>query len=362
MNLDKSDFYREVLILNPSRMFQSRHRKATRSIVSIFLAVSIAAALSGCYFFPKEEEVLAPPIKVPDEVTYETIEVKRGTIENTIRVSGSFVAVSQKDLFYEDRGGRLKEVYAVIGQTVKKGEVLAEIDTDNIENDIKLQELAVKRSQLVYEDAKNRYEIEGGSKTEMEMARLDYESNKLKLENLKTELEKARLVSPIDGQVVYVTNTKLGEYVNAYQTVVRVADPTKLQLRYSQDKINSFSLGMKATVKIDNEEYEAEVTMTPAEAPEDADEQTKKSVFLKVDNMPEGVKVGKNATISLTLEKQEDVIIIPKQVINNFANRRFVNVLKDNIREERDIEVGIQNDTEAEVIKGLEEGELIIIR
>ncbi len=348
--------------MNPTSMYESRRKKTAYSIVSVLLAVFLTATLSGCYFFPKEEEVLAPPIKVPDEVTYETIEVKRGTIENTIRVSGSFISVSQKDLFYEDRGGRLKEVYAVLGQNVKKGEVLAEIDTDNIENDIKLQELAVKRSQLLYEDAKTRYEIDGGSKTELEMAKLDYESNQLRLQNLKTELQKARLVSPIDGQVVYVTNTKLGEYVNAYQTVVRVADPAQLQLRYSQDKINSFSLGMKATVKIDNQEYEAEVTMTPAEAPQDADEQTKKSVFLKVYDMPEGIKIGKNATISLTLEKQEDVIVIPKQLINNFANRKFVNILKDNIREERDIEVGIQNDTEAEVIKGLEEGELIIVK
>ncbi len=360
--MGESDFYREVLILNPTRIYQSKRSKIFRSLVTVFLATFLTVALSGCYFFPKEEEVLAPPIKVPDEISYETIDVKRGTIENTIRCSGSFVSVSQKDLFFEDRGGRLKEVYAVLGQNVKKGDVLAEIDTENIVNDINLQELAVKRSQLLYDDSKARYEIDGGSKTELEMAKLDYESNLLKLENLKTELQRARLVSPIDGQVVYVTNTKLGEYVNAYQTLVRVADPTQLQLRYSQDKVNSFSLGMKATVKIDNEDYDAEVTMTPAEAPEDADEQTKKSVFLKVDNIPEGVKIGKNATISLTLEKQEDVIIVPKQVINNFANRKFVNVLKDNIREERDIEVGIQNDTEAEVIKGLEEGELIIIR
>lgn len=328
----------------------------------MLLSAFFMTALSGCYFFPKEEEVLAPPIKVPEEITYETIEVKRGTIENTIRVSGSFVSVSQKDLFYEDRGGRLKEIYAVLGQNVKKGDVLAMIYTDNIENDIKLQELAVQRAQLVYEDAKTRYEIEGGSKTEMEMAKLDYESNVLRLESLKAELQKAKLVAPISGQVVYVTNTKLGEYVNAYQTIVRIADPNQLQLRYSQDKVYSFSLGMKATVKIDNEEYEAEVTMTPTEAPEDADELTKKSVFLKVKDLPGDVKIGKNASISLTLEKQENVIVIPKQLINNFANRKFVNVLKDNIREERDIEVGIQNDTEAEVIKGLEEGELLIVR
>ncbi len=349
-------------MLNLNKMFHGRRGLMIRSIVTILLAAFFAAALSGCYIFPKEEEVLAPPIKVPDEIAYETIEAKRGTIENTIRCTAGFISVSQKDIYYKDRGGRLKEVYAVLGQSVKKGDVLVEIDTESIVNDIKLQEIELKRSQLLYEDAKARYEIDGGSKTELDMAKLDFESNQLRLYNLKDELQKSRLVSPIDGQIVYVASTKLGDYVDAYQSIVRVANPAQLQLRYSQDKVNSFKLGMKAIVKIDDKEYEAEVTMTPAEAPKDADELTKKSVYLRVDNLPSDVRIGRTATIILTLEKQENVIIIPKQVINAFANRKFVNILKDNIREERDIVVGIQNDTEAEVIEGLEEGELIIIR
>lgn len=322
----------------------------------------VSTLLSGCYFFPKEEEVLAPPIKEPEKVTYETIEVKKGTIENTKRCTGNFVSVSQKDIFYKDRGGRLQEVNVFLGDKVKKGEVIAQLETDTIINDIKLQELAVKRAQIVYDSAKTRLDIEGGSRMELEMAELELQSNQIKLDNLNTELEHTRLISPIDGQVVFVTDIKLGEYVNAHQTIVRVADPTKLQLRYSGDEVSSFKLGMEANIEIDEKKYVAKVVMTPGNLPTDADEESRRSVMMEVKNLPSEVQVGNTASISLTLEKHDNVIVLPKQLINNFVGRKFVNVLKNDLREERDVELGITNDTDVEIVKGLEVGELVIVR
>lgn len=334
-------------------------RPASSSIAVVLTAAFLAALLSGCYFFPKEEEVLAPPIKVPDEISYNTVEVKRGTIENVVRCTGTFVSVSQKDLYFE-KGDRLKEIYVNQGDKVKKGELLAELDTESMATDIQLEEIALKRAQIMYEDAKTRYEIEGGSRKELDLAELDLESEQIKLDRLKAELQRSKLVSPIDGVVVYVSNTKQGEYVNAYQTIVRVADPDKVQLMYSDDKVSSFKLGMKATVQINDKEYEAEVVMTPTEAPADADAQTKNSVQLKITGLDQKVKLGQTAAIILTLEKKENVIVIPKNLITNFGGRRFVHVLNNGVREERDIEVGIQSSTDVEVVKGLKEGELLI--
>ncbi|HEX2947686.1 MAG TPA: efflux RND transporter periplasmic adaptor subunit [Clostridia bacterium] len=330
---------------------------------SLFLAVvMLTAACSGCYFFPREEEVLAPPLKVPDKVEYDTIEVKKGDIENKITCTGAFVSVSQNDHFYKDRGGRLQSVKVRLGDEVKKGDLLAELETDTILNDIQLQEIALKRAKLVYDNAKTRYDIEGGSKSEMEMALFDVESNQIRLDSLKKEYERTKLTAAIDGEVVYITDIKLGEYVNAYTTIVRVADPTQLQLRYSGDKVNNFKLGMKATIDMDKKQYPAEVVMTPSEVPDDASEEAKKSVQLKVDNLPKDATIGQTAMISLTLEKRSGVIVLPRQVINNFGARRFVNVLKNNIREERDIETGVESSTQVEVLSGLDEGELVIVK
>jgi len=331
--------------------------------VSLLLTtVLITTAFSGCYFFPREEEVLAPPIKVPDNVEYDTIEAVKGDIENTISCTGVFVSVNQLDQFYKDRGGRLQSIKVQLGDKVKKGDVIAELETDMILNDIQLQEIALKKAQLIYDSAKTRYEIEGGSKSELEMAELEVESNQLRLNSLKKEYERTKLTAAIDGEVVYITDIKLGEYVNAYQTIVRIADPSQLQLRYSADKVSNFKLGMKAVIVLDDKEYSGEVVMTPSDVPDDANEEVKKSVQLKVDDLPADVTIGRPATIELTLEKRSGVIIVPKQVVNTFGSRKFVNVLKDNIREERDIDTGVENSTQVEVLNGLDAGELVIVK
>lgn len=329
----------------------------------LLIAVVFSVAFTGCYFFPKEEEVLAPPLKEPESVTYETIDVKTGTIERIVRCTGTFVSVSQVDLTYEDRGGRLKSILVKIGDKVKKGDVVAELETDTVANDIRLQEIAVKKSQIAYDRIKTRIEIDGGGdRTELELAALDLEANKFRLESLQKELERSRLVSTIDGEVVYITDIKLAEYINAYQTVVRVADPSQLQLQYSDDKASSFKLGMKPDILLDGETYKGEVVMTPGDMPKDASEELRKSVRIKVDNLPEGISIGSTANITLSLEKLENVIVLPKQLINTFSSRKFVNVLKNNIREERDVELGLQTETEVEVVKGLSVGEKIIVR
>jgi macrolide-specific efflux system membrane fusion protein len=342
--------------------WHGQKRTSTGIISLMLLTVVISGTLSGCYFFPKEEEVLAPPIKEPDKIAYETIEVKKGNIENTITCTGTFTSVSQKDLFYKTRGGRLQEIYVSHGDDVKKGELLAQLETDTILNDIKLQEIELKRAQIAYDSEKMRLDIEGGSKTALELNELNLQSSQIRLEDLKAQLEQTRLVSPIDGEVVYVTTVRLGEFINAHQTVVRVADPTKLQLKYSQNKVDIFNLGMKAIIDITNKKYTGKVIMTPGNVPPDADEEARKSVMLSVENLPASTEVGDAATISVTLEKRDNVIVLPKQVVNNFVGRKFVNVLKNGIREERDIELGIENSTEVEVVKGLEVGEVIIVR
>lgn len=330
-----------------------------KCILLILAAALSAVTLAGCYFFPKEEEVLAPPIRVPAEITYETLEVTRGNIENVIRVTGNFVSVNQKDVYFV-KSDRLKEIYVKPGQEVKKGDLLAELDNESLLNEIKLQEIALKRSQILCEESKANYEIVGGSRTSLDLAELDVESNRIRLEKLRSDLEKAMLTAPIDGRVVYVAGIKAGDYVNAYQVVVRIADPTRLQLRYSGDRADVFRIGMDVAVDISNQRYDAEIVMTPVEAPQDADPESRKSVMLEVFGLPEGIRMGEPASIVLTFEKRENVIVIPRMLVNSFANRKFVNVLNDGIREERDIEVGIQNNTEVEVIKGLEEGELLI--
>ena len=80
-----------------------------RTFLVFLVIILLVIGLSGCYLFPKEEEVLAPPLIEPPEITYETLEATRGTIEKKITASGTFVSIEQGKHVLQEPGWSLKE-------------------------------------------------------------------------------------------------------------------------------------------------------------------------------------------------------------------------------------------------------------
>ena len=350
-----------------------------RVLVAVVSAVILLTA--GCTMLPKEEETLAPPLKVPEKITYETMVVTKGAIERKVRVTGRFVSVAQSNMQFIERGGRLDAIKVKLGQTVKKGDVLATLDTATLADDIKLQNIALERAQLGYNEAKrvfaaesvlnssnpdmSRLDAESKNKQlqfNVNMARLDVEANVIRLQTLKRALNEANLVAPIGGDVIYITDVKTGDWIDTYSTVVTVADPKQLQLRYSDDRVGDFVTGMKVKVTFENIVYDGEVVMTPVDLPIDAKESMKNTVFVAVTGLPDTIRIGADAQIVAVLDFRENTIVLPKYALNKNFGRTYVNVLKNNLREERDVEVGIQSDTDVEIVKGLEIGEAVIVR
>ncbi len=381
-----------------------------RSMRYLFLSLNllIVISLTGCFFIPKEEEVLAPPLKAQVKITYDFTEVAKGTIEQNVHCTGYLVSVQQRDISFENQNGRLKEVHVQLGSKVKKGQLLAELHTDNLENQIKQQEINLKKAQWSYDELKTNEEkdmallviqrdklkrqlafmsslTEAYSQEDIKIAKEqleeqeihiknttatyeinkkkaegDIELNRLQLESLKQNLNNSKLISPIDGTVDYIIDAKAGVFIEPYKTVVRVADPHDLQIQFMGEKVSYFELGMKPQIEISGSNFEGLVVATPSNMPEDADEKTRNSIRIQVNNMPDSFRIGESAEINLVLVKKEDVIVIPKNLLHKVGLRNFVYVLDNNIRKEYDVELGIESATEVEVIKGISVGQKLI--
>ena len=377
-------------------------------ILMLLAVVMLFGTLSGCFLVPKEEQVLAPPLKEPPKITYDYVELKKGTFVKETECTGYYISAQQKDLSFENQAGRLKAVCVKMGDTVKAGQLLAQLNTDNLENQIEQQKIVLEKSQLAYDTVQSNYKkdideiniqleklnaqlnnmtsiLDVYSKNEIDgvreqikeqetlktntsstyeialkTAESDIELSKLQLENLNENFNDSRLVSPIDGTIDFVTDAIEGEYVDAYKTIVRVADPKNLQIQYSDDRVEDFELGMAVSLKSGNDTSSGVVVATPANMPVDADEKVRKSIRIKPDKIPTDVKIGDSAEITVILAKKDDVIAIQKNLIHTVGERKYVYVLEDNIRKERDVEVGLENTTEIEIVKGVSEGDKLI--
>ncbi|MNE17892.1 Multidrug resistance protein MdtA [compost metagenome] len=65
----------------------------------------------------------------------------------------------------------------------------------------------------------------------------------------------------------------------------------------------------------------------------------------------------------IILQQRSDTIVIPKNGLRTYLGRSFVRVLEDGSRlREVDVEAGIEGSTEVEIVKGLEEGEVVVLQ
>ncbi|MBI2861937.1 MAG: efflux RND transporter periplasmic adaptor subunit [Chloroflexi bacterium] len=131
-------------------------------IIVLLLALGVAMVAG---YVGVNRRFLAPPAAP----TYQTQAVGRGTIEATVSTTGSVAVVQQAKLSFET-SGRLVELNVRIGSSVKAGDVLARLDTADLEVQVAQAELSLRTAQLKLEQIKA-----GATEAELTSAQLTYE-------------------------------------------------------------------------------------------------------------------------------------------------------------------------------------------
>lgn len=329
------------------------------------VAALLITLISGCSFLPKEEPVLAPPLTEPAQMDYQTAEVKKGEIIKRVKGSGIMVPTSHYDLYYTKDGGRLKEIHVREGDTIEKGQTLAEIETGNLAFEIDQVKLDLKKAEIRLQQMRSQ----GSDKYSIQIANLDIDGLKSRLSYMNNQMAESKITSPIDGIVTFVSEIRQGESVNAYTSIFQVAETAQLEILYTAMNaadIADVNLGMETSIDLKGAELVGEVIQTPKNVPHDIYQSNpdlySKSVLVSVEKIPEGVKVGDIAGIEIITATKEDTLIIPKNGLRTTIGRNYVQVIEDNSKREVDIEAGIISSTEVEVLKGLNEGDIIILK
>lgn len=340
---------------------------ANRKSRLLAAAVVLAAAVSvgGCSLLPKEEEALKPPLVKPVEEQYNTVKVTVGTVAKELRGSASYESTRTEYAQFSEQGGRVQELKVKSGDQVKKGDLLVQLEVEGLDLKLKEQELALERAKLA---VKKAWSDPAKDPDTLRIAQLQTELEELKYERLKKTFTSKQLTARMDGQVIYAADLKPGDTVGAYQTLVTIADPAKLRLSMRVDNstdIGEASVGMAANIKTDKGELIASVVQTPSSAPPTTDkalaEKNSKTLYIELPSLPEGARIGGSVQVTIPTQKKDNVLKIPRSGLRNYMGRTFVQVLEGKSLREVDVEAGLQAPTEIEIVKGLKEGQDIVL-
>ncbi|MCA0756065.1 efflux RND transporter periplasmic adaptor subunit [Paenibacillus sp. N4] len=336
-----------------------------KPILGWSFALLLGASLTGCSLLPAEENALKPPLVKPAQENYRTVTVEKGTISQEIKGNGSLESTEWEMAQFTGQGGRLAKMLVTAGDTVKKGDVLVQLNVDGLDIQLKEQQLGVARAKLALKQAKG-----AGDADAVNIAQLQLDIENLKLERLMTTFNSKQLVAGMNGQVTFVEDLKEGDFVEPYQTLVTISDPSKLRVALRVEnsaEISGVDVGFPALVTFGQSELEGKVVQTPSSAPATMNEQLQerysKTLYIEVPKVPADAEIGSFADVKIILQKREDVLTIPRSGVRSFLGRTFVRTLEDgNKVREIDVETGIKGSTDIEITKGLEEGAVVVLQ
>lgn len=325
-------------------------KKLIKSAAAAILAGTVSALLSGCYFFPDEEPLLDPPtLDVADVVYYTYTVVRKDIVSQTIQ-SGYLVSGVRSDCFFSKYTGQLKNIYVNPGDMVEEGQLIAEMNNGTIEHLLRTQQLRVDLAQLNYDNS--------GSPAD----KLQLEIEQSTLQQYQDEYDGGRVYANMSGQVSFVKTLNPGDVVDPYDVIVTIVDPEKLCVRATVENSGDFLVDDLVSVEVNGDYYDGMVVRTPKEEIEEGDSEGNKVYVEFTGESPGFGYLGSIANITKIKAKSENALVIPKHVIKTDGERTYVQVLRSEEKVEVDVETGISNAVETEILSGLSEGEEVIVK
>ncbi len=330
----------------------------------IFMSIFTPIILSGCALLPEERVAAPPPLKPPPLPKISKEEVTRGYIASSLKGLARVAAKKEASLYFK-RDDRVAEILVDYDQQVEEGDLLVKLETGDLEYQYELARLELKKEELIYNKNKKLKSIGNIiSDYEFELSKINYQIKKIGLERFAKQLNQSKIVAPFAGKVTNIGISE-GEQIEAYTDIITIAnlDELELQLNVSADRLHQIVTGMKAQIQLaDGRWLAAKVTGVPSLLAEIAPGQPERRVkldLLERDKMSE-LQFDTLLRARIILEEKQDALILPRAVIREYMDRRYVRVLEGESRKDVYIELGIVTETHAEIVNGLVEGQLVI--
>ena len=353
--------------------------------------------------------------KVKDEkVEFITKKAKKGSFSKKVDATGEIFATELIDVGAQV-SGQIKKLYVKLGDQVKKGDMIASIDSSTQQNSIdnKEAQLAIYKAQLesakvALNIAKTQFDRENAlfsknatSKQEFESAKNTFSANSAKIKELEAQIKQTnielstakinlgytKITAPRDGTVISV-QVEEGQTVNANQTtptIVNIADLShvKMKMQIAEGDITKIKVGTPVEYSILSEptkKFQTTVSsidpgLTTLSDGSYGSSSSSKSSYSSssssssavyyyaqsiVDNKDGILRIGMTTQNELLIANVEGAIIVPSIGIKKDENGTFVYVLKDGKPVKTAVKTGIKDNLDTQIISGINEGDEII--
>jgi len=400
---------------------QDRKIAPTRSRRKQFVwgGVAVAVLVAGVFVLPAVARLMSADSSA-SSARLRIAEVKRGTLTRDVSVQGRVIAAISPTVYTRSPGTVTLDVNA--GDKVKKGDVLAEVDSPELTNKLKQEQatldslsIEVERAaidnrkneaaaQMALEQAvidtttaereveRNQKAFEMGAQAEMtalrakdalskaKVSEVNARSNvklvsdslafelktkrfaldrqKLLVEDLTRQVDELKLRSPVDGQVGQLIVQQRAN-VAANAGILTVVDLTALEIEVQVPEVFAHDLGPGMAAEIvDGGEKYA--GEVSAISPEVINGQVTGRVRFG-DRKPAGLRQSQQLTTRILMDEHPNVLIVERGPFIDTGAGRVAYVVRNGSAERTPIQIGATSLNSVEIVSGVKEGDRIVI-
>ena len=261
--------------------------------------------------------------------------------------------------------GRLKRIYVKEGDSVIKGQILAEINADVLNNSILEIETNLELFKVIYERQKNLWENNIGSEIEYLKSKSNYDVFLKRFETNKIQLLKYKIVSPFSGMIDKVFLNE-GEMSSPAAPIFRIfsGEDSYLNIDASEAYIGKFSIKDNVDIVIPNSDTKVESKILSIGQVIDVQNRSFSIEINIPESLQELVKPNQVMVVEMVDYSNPNAILIPSNVIYSDDMREYVFGTKEFdgtiIAKKIPVIVGKSYNYKSEIVKGLDGSEIII--
>ncbi len=321
------------------------------------LIIIIILAVVGFILYPKPPKPL------------ETATVKRNDIVQSISATGTIDADKSVNLNFLT-AGKLVYIGAKKGDTVKAGQTIATLDQRSLQKNL-------EQTLRTYSEQRNSFDTLQESNQNhtpqdalnISMKRLlqnnqyDLEKTIASVELQQLVLEQSVLTTPISGVLVRSDAEIAGVNITP-TTTYTVADPTTLVFKMDVDEADIGKISAGQSVELSFDAFPDTTLTVPIGAIDFVSHKsdTGGNVYTVEANLPESAiqnyRIGMTGDAQIITARQENALIVP---LGSVTDDTYVYVKTLKSFEKRKVQLGLENDTDAVVISGVEAGDKVAI-
>ncbi len=271
--------------------------------------------------------------------------------------------------------GRLTSVNADVGDPIKKGQLLAEIDDQDYKLDeamakteinrikalIHAQRLKSKRHHDLLKKKVSNQSFVDDVDAQLGALKAEYASAQVKLQKAQRDIAQTRIISPIDGRVDD-TQVSKGDYVKIGAPLMRIGNLQwlKVRLPYPETLLSSLQAGLPVhltspsvpdiTLKTTISEVRPSVTFGSRSA----------QIIVNVKN-PGGWQPGATVVGEVRTEQHKNAILLPEISVVLRPIGSVVYVISDDKAQQRIVTTGYRKNGQVEILSGLKVNEPVAL-